>query len=156
MAGCLGVKYKLIGEFMILRSDRGFSLIELLTVLAIVAILAAISIPSYRSYVQKSCRNDARSSILEVVARQEKHYFQYNAYAASLDDTGLNFLSNGLTPEGCYEIALADCGSDDCYSITATAIEAQATDTSCATFSMDHLGQKTATGSVSDPTDYCW
>ncbi|MFL0804609.1 MAG: type IV pilin protein [Agarilytica sp.] len=138
------------------RFDKGFSLIELLIVLAIIAIIAAIAVPSYRSYVQKSCRNDARSSILEVVARQEKHYFQYNAYAATLDDTGLNFLSDGVTPEGCYEIALSDCGSDDCYTITATATGGQASDTSCSSFTMDHMGRKTALGGVSDPTDYCW
>ncbi|MFL0801558.1 MAG: type IV pilin protein [Agarilytica sp.] len=131
--------------------SKGFSLIELLIIVAIVAILTAISVPSYRSYVQKTCRNEAKSAILEVVAMQEKHYFQNNTYAA-LDGLGFSVPLN--TPEGCYVISVVN--DEDTYEITATSIGAQLGDTNCTSFSMDHLGQKTALGGASNPTDVCW
>ena len=36
-----------------MKSDRGFSLIELMVVIAIVAILAAVAVPAYQSYLTK-------------------------------------------------------------------------------------------------------
>lgn len=45
------------------RSDRGFTLIEVLVVVVIVAILAAISVPIYIQYVQGARASDAQATI---------------------------------------------------------------------------------------------
>jgi prepilin-type N-terminal cleavage/methylation domain-containing protein len=47
----------------ILKSSRGFTLIEVLVVVVIVAILAAISVPIYIQYVEGARASDAQATI---------------------------------------------------------------------------------------------
>ncbi len=133
---------------------KGFTLVELMIVVSVVAVLVAVAVPSYKSHTRKACRNDAKSAILEIVARQEKHYFQFNTYAESLAD--LNFLTANVSPEGCYELELDGCVGDNCYQVTATAVGDQTRDTACASFTMNSIGVKSATGAIADPTAVCW
>ncbi len=134
---------------------KGFTLVEIIIVVSIIAILTAIAVPSYQSSKRKACRNDAKSTILEIVARQEKHYFQFNTYAESLAD--LHYLTNDESPEGCYTLLIEDCAiGGNCYQVTATAVGNQTLDTACASFTMNSIGQKSATGIGADPTEACW
>jgi prepilin-type N-terminal cleavage/methylation domain-containing protein len=50
-----------------MHRQRGVTLIELVIVTIIVGILAAIAIPSYRSYVLRSQRSDAKDAVLALV-----------------------------------------------------------------------------------------
>ena len=44
-----------------------------------------MAIPSYRTYVIRSQRSDAKDALLALATQQEKHYLQCNTYAAILD-----------------------------------------------------------------------
>ena len=46
------------------RKQHGFTLIELMIVVVIVAILASISYPSYREFVRRSARSEAKTALL--------------------------------------------------------------------------------------------
>ncbi len=53
-------------------SVRGFTLMELMVVTVVVGVLAAIAIPGYQSFMMKSRREDARTTLTMMVQAQER------------------------------------------------------------------------------------
>lgn len=139
-----------------MKNLTGFSLIELLITMAIAAIILVIAVPSYQNTVQKSRRSDATGALSEAVAMQDRIYTETNSYVANADLSRLVVNSDGVSSrEGYYTLAVNNdaCAGPPfrCFSITATAVGPQANDTDCATFTINHIGQKT-----SAPTSNCW
>jgi type IV pilus assembly protein PilE len=133
--------------------ERGVTLIELIIVIVVVGVLAAIAIPSYRQYVLRTHRTEAKTALLNLAAAQEKFYLQNNTYATddlleTAPPAGLGL--SATTENGWYTIVIADGANADEFSATATAAGGQASDTRCATFTIDQAGARTATN-----TD-CW
>ena len=60
------------------RSQKGFTLMELMVVIVIVAILAAVAVPLYINYVKDATRTEAKGAIGAVITA-EQTYFQLNA-----------------------------------------------------------------------------
>jgi type IV pilus assembly protein PilE len=131
---------------------RGMTLIELVVVMAIVGVLASIAIPSYRQYLLRSHRAEAKSALLNLAAAQEKFYLQANTYAgaALLDDAppaGLGLPAT--TVNGHFTVAIT-AADDESFSATATAAGGQAQDSHCATFTINQAGTRSATSAD------CW
>ena len=141
---------------MILRTARGFSLIELMITVAIVAILAMVAYPSYSESVRKSRRADAKITLESYAALQERRFAQNNSYAGTIAD--LVGASGATSPEGYYTITL-DVSCDGtapytCFDLTATATGKQLGDR-CTTFTLDEVGARDYTGALGS-TDHCW
>lgn len=145
---------------------RGFTLIELMIVIVIIAILASVAFPSYQNSIRKTNRTDAREALTRLAALQERYFFTNNTYG-SLEDLGLDpsDTKKYTSPEEHYEIALNPtatlCGTAPdqypCYTFVATPVSAQQLkDLQCATLSITHTGNRTATGSGTDPSKDCW
>lgn len=129
------------------RRLAGFSLIELLAALAIVAILAAIALPSYQDSVRKARRADAKAALNDIAQRLERCRTQFGTY----NDAGCVIATPQTSPERYYSVVtVRDARS---YTLTAAAQGAQLADSTCSSFSIDHLGQRSATGSRAAD---CW
>jgi prepilin-type N-terminal cleavage/methylation domain len=135
-----------------MKNQKAFTLIEVMIVVVIVAILAAIAVPSYQDSIRKTRRADAKEALTRIAALQERYFFTNNGYG-TFENLGLSSTSgyNVQIPsqEGFYNIRLVDCGTT-CFQLQATPTGAQAQDTDCALFSLNHVGQKTAT------SEKCW
>jgi type IV pilus assembly protein PilE len=145
------------------RKQLGITLIELIVVTVMVSILVAVAIPSYRSYLIRTQRSDAKTALLTLRAAQEKYYLQNNKYTDDVtelpEEGGLGL--PGQSDNGLYTISVAlgddaNPGSDQVYTASATPIETrgQKDDTKCLTLTITDVGRKGASGPGG--TEYCW
>lgn len=74
--------------------SKGMTLIELMVVVTIIAILASIAYPSYREYVIRANRTEAKTELLNLSQAMEKCYTRYNAYDAAPCLPGYNLPRN--------------------------------------------------------------
>ncbi len=126
-----------------------------MVVVAIVGILAAVAYPSYMDHVQKTRRADGQTKLMEVMARQERHYSLNNTYILGL--SGLGYEEDVVdSDENYYLVTAAVCGNGiaNCVQLTAVPQGAQASDSECGSLSYDSRGLKgeSGTGDVDD----CW
>jgi type IV pilus assembly protein PilE len=143
--------------------QRGLTLIELVVVIMIVGILAAVAIPSYRQYVMRSQRADAKDALLALATQQEKHYLQCNAYAEVLDNAtdcaAGEIQAADVSKNGWYELEADAPNPATGFTVTARAIngENQWQDTECRSFTVDQAGVRTAADDGgNDTTAECW
>jgi type IV pilus assembly protein PilE len=136
-------------------------------VMVIMAILASASVAGYRQYLRRANRADATAALLRLSAAEERFYLQNNRYATTADelaDPPPAGLGMGSTERGLYELSVAAAadGAVAGYIATATvrADGTQRDDTDCVSFSIDQIGQRTATNSGNDSSaeisSKCW
>jgi type IV pilus assembly protein PilE len=132
------------------RRNKGFTLIELMITVAIVGILAMIALPSYESYVQRTRRAEAKTELSALAQRLERCFSQFGTY---LTGTGCSVGAGPFTtPEGYYSIAISN-RSATTYTLTASPQGAQQADSKCGNFTLNHLGQRSASGTLGAA---CW
>lgn len=125
------------------NTQRGFTLIELMTVVVIVAILAAIAIPAYNDQVRKTRRATAKAELLDVVQVKERFHSLNGTYVGSPCGTSTDF----------YTIT-CPTNTATTFTLLATAVGSQTADTRCLNLGINHQGVRTISGSgtVAD----CW
>ena len=140
-----------------IKSNQGFTLIELMIVVVIVAVLMGIALPSYTEYVNKGRRSDAMSALLDVANKQEQFMFDRNSYTTTM--TQLGFAADPLVSvEGHYNVDAVAGGTGSIqtsYRLTATPLSTspQDDDARCTSFTLTSTGTKTATGTHAAD---CW
>lgn len=138
-----------------MKSQRAFTLVELLVTIVIVGILAAIAIPAYTQHSIKAKRAAAESFIMSVANREEQYILDARQYTATLGAGGLG-MTAPADVSAYYSISITNVGTTPpTYTVTATPTGAQAAnDTQCGSVSVDHTGAKqvTGTGGVTS----CW
>lgn len=129
---------------------RGVTLMELMIVVVIVGILTAVAYPSYRQYVEKAKRNEAKAALLQIATMQERFYLQNNTYTGDMTNLGFAAAGNVPSDSGAYII---DVGPADANTFTATATyqDGGAEAGKCFTFTIDGTGTK-----GSGPHNDCW
>ncbi len=129
------------------KKNLGMSLIELLVALSVAVILLSIAVPSYQDSVRKSRRADAHVALGGLMQRLERCATQFGRF----DHAGCVVGSPHPSPEGYYAITAVRTATT--YLLTATPVGNQSSDKDCTSLSMDHLGQRLATGAA---PDRCW
>ncbi len=141
------------------RSNRrrmaGVTLLELMAVVMVIGVLGVIAMPSYRQYVMRAQRTDAKTALLRLQTNQERFYLANRTYGGTANLAALGF-PTGLTENGSYQLTIAGADATT-YTATATAIAGgridMTLDAMCTSLSLTAQGVKTATGS--NPTS-CW
>jgi type IV pilus assembly protein PilE len=144
------------------RRMRGITLIELLTVIVILSVLASIAVPTYRRYLIRAQRSEAKIALLQLQTAQEKYYSQYNRYTdkvttkstAATPGLGLP----GKTETGKYQVSVTNLGAGG-QEYTATAAPAsgggQEDDKDCGSFTINERGVRgNSTGA--QHVQNCW
>ena len=120
---------------MKLRSQHGFTLIELMVVVAIVGILAAIATPSYSDYVTRGRVPDATSNLAAKRVQMEQFFQDNHTYASAPACTSDSSSSKYFT----FDCSVAG---------TSTAFTLRATGTGAMTgfvYTVDQSNNKTTT-----------
>jgi type IV pilus assembly protein PilE len=124
----------------------GVTLIELMVIIAILGILGTVAVNSYRGYLLRSNRTEARVALLKVQSQQEKFFLQNGRYAVNSElstapPTGLGVAAT--TPASFYTIDLVAIADTNKFTVRARAANGQLKDASaCQTFTIDEKGAK--------------
>lgn len=145
-----------------MKTNKGFTLLELLIVITIMAIIVAIAIPNYTRYVVRAQRVEARNALQAVAQQIDQNYRVTRNYSklvngdtlsnATISSWGfanipsnvnkryeISFVPNTVTPTG--------------YTLQAQAVGKQAQrDKDCAYFFYNQSGTKMASKTATPPS----
>jgi type IV pilus assembly protein PilE len=105
------------------KTNRGFTLIELMIVVAILAIIAAVAVPSYLNQVRKSRRSSAEAALQQIALLEERYRADNPSYLTAASGT---WTTLGGDPSGTYytyaaTATAATSTTPAYYTLTATA-----------------------------------
>jgi type IV pilus assembly protein PilE len=154
-------------------NQAGFTLIEVMVVVAIIGVLASLAYPSYREYVARSRRAEARAILIAAQQWMERFYtenFRYDQNSAGTAVTDSSqfpsrFTVSPVPGQGTpvYDLSvIVTAGVRDVYAVRATrkAGTSMSSDR-CGDFEIDHFGRKnllnyTGFSSKAAAIEACW
>lgn len=119
-----------------MKTQKGFTLIELMIVVTVIAIIAAVAIPSYNNYTMRARRSDAQQLMMDISNRQAQFLLTTRTYTTNPGTGGLGTTKDGWTcdTDSCdnafyaVTIAVDNAATPPTFNITGNSIGSQATD----------------------------
>jgi len=106
-------------DHVMLKNQKGFSLVELMIVVAIIGILAAIAIPNFQKFQEKAKQTEAKTVLSGIFTAEASYYAEFSVYTARFDSMG--YASNGAA------VYRAGFGANDALGVIAGAAPGTAT-----------------------------
>lgn len=126
-----------------MTSQRGFTLLEVLITVIIVGILAATASMGYMSYVERAHRSEAKSVLMDLSQRLERHYTDEGTYDGFDVPDNLSRIPAEESRNQTYSINVDT--DDQSFTITASPSGAQ-TEDKCGDLSVDNVGRRSSEG----------
>lgn len=131
---------------------RGFTLIELMIVIGILGVLAAIAFPNYMEHMMKSRRNEAKTLLMDIAARQEQYFLDNRSYTNNFTNLGYPTAASVTSEKGSYTVTVDPLTfTATTYTLIAAAGPAQVGDP-CGDLTLDSEGVHGRSGTG----DKCW
>jgi len=133
--------------------QTGFTLVELMVTVLIVGILSAIAVPSYRSYVLRATRAEAKQALLARASDLERCYTRNNTYvdaAATPCPVAANLANAAVLIK--YKIQAKTLAANS-FLLQAIPVNGQEAD-KCGTFTLDNKNSRGVSGTPS--AQDCW
>ena len=128
------------------RTNRGFTLVEVLVTLSMAGVLSSVALPTFQGHLQKARRADVLVSMMQVQLAQSRWRANGTNYG-TLAQIGVSSVSMG----GHYRLTLGS-EADDRYEVLASASGAQAGDTACRHMLLRVVGANVVQASGPDAT----
>ena len=138
------------------KTQRGFTLIEVMIVVVIVGILTAIALPNYSEYIRRGHRAEARAALLQGAQWMERAATATGTYPLTASfPTTLTTMQSGR-----YTVAVASppasAASGAAFTLTATPAGGQVGD-KCGSYTLTHSGVRGAASAASGAlVTECW
>lgn len=75
-------------QLTLIKSEKGFTLVELMIVVAIIGLLSAVAIPNFKKYQAKSKTAEAKIQLAAIYTAMQSWYSEYDNYASCLYSMG--------------------------------------------------------------------
>lgn len=124
-----------------MRSQKGFTLIELMLVVVIIGVLSSIALPSYNKYVVKSKRTAAQAALSEFASAMERHRLRTGTYIGAVDGDGKPVIFSDQVPidGGSKTYDLTAELDATTYTLTASPVGSQQPD---GKLTLEHTGKR--------------